>query len=416
MDRFPEERLVYLLTQVRQSSATQEEFAELIGLLESDPVQGQLLDSIRDYFGRPAPAIPEADPDLPGWQELLQRVLAVDRPPQREPEIPSQPAPVVYFRRRWRWIAAASIVVLLGAGLYFRMHNSSGSSPGPQQETVDIEPGKNGALLQLADGSTVLLDSLGNGLVANQGNAEVILHNGRLSYAGATGQPGPLTASATRLYNTLTTPRGRIFQLTLSDGTKVWLNAASSLRYPATFSKGQRLVEVSGEVYFEVASDPSSPFLVSFGGRQGQPAGTVKVLGTSFNISTYPDEAASRTTLIDGAIKVSGTSGQLILKPGQQSELTRNGALAMHDKADLRDVLSWKNGSFSFDNKSLEEIMRLLSRWYDIDIVYEKGIPDIGIAGRMGRDVNLSRVLTFLQDSGLRFRLEAAGKKLIIVE
>ena len=271
----------------------------------------------------------------------------------------------------------------------------------------DVAPGKAGAILTLADGTTVVLDSLGNGLVATQNGAKVLLHNGQLAYNTNGAAPAEMT------YNTMATPKGRQFQLVLPDGTKVWLNAASSLRYPTAFAGSERTVEITGEAYFEVAKLVSSstgqrvPFRVKVNNQT-----TIEVLGTHFNINSYDDEKTVNTTLLEGSVRIVSGAEKAILKPGQQAQAGASQIKIVPD-ANVEKVMAWKNGVFDFQDASLEEVMRELQRWYNIDVVYEKGIPQLEFIGKMGRDLTLANVLSGLEMSKVHFRIE--GRKLVVL-
>jgi len=321
--------------------------------------------------------------------------------------------------RPFRWAAAAAIILLLGGGSYLWLHNNTSHPPlatAPRgNHPADIAPGRTGAVLTLAGGQKVILDNSAKSQIGSQGNTVVLNTNGQLTYTAPAGKPptGKPTVEkpAEVLYNTLTTPRGGQYQLVLPDGSKVWLNAASSLKYPTAFTGKERSVELTGEAYFEVAKSSSQPFLVKVGGMQ------VDVLGTSFNINSYSDEASIRTTLLEGSVRIHRGSGKVLLQPGQQAQVeTAPNASAeirvIHD-ADLDKVMAWKNGFFNFQDASLEEVMRQLQRWYDIEIVYEKDTPRLEFIGKMGRDLTLSKVLNGLEMSKVHFRLD--GRRLIVL-
>lgn len=333
-------------------------------------------------------------------------------------------APVrrINIPRRWATVAAITLLVA-GVGGYFWLNGKKGPAPVVTTETpADIPPARDGAILTLADGSQVVLDSLGNGVVATQNGTQVVLKNGELTY----NKPG---GSAAAVYNNLTTPKGRQFQLVLPDGSKAWLNAASSLRYPTAFAGSERRVEVRGEVYFEVAHDRTKPFIIDIPphrGGQGGPfpphqGAVLQVLGTRFNVNAYANEAAIKTTLVEGSLKVmSGTTAagghSVVLKPGQQAQISNtavNAPVKLLQNADVDKAVAWRSGFFNFEDASLEEVMRQLERWYDIEVVYEKGIPDIKFGGKMSNDVSLSGLLRSLQDMEVHFRVE--GRKLIVM-
>lgn len=347
------------------------------------------------------------------WEEGEQQTLEASMEARLLQQ--TRPTPRVRPLRSFKWAAAAAAIILLlgGAGSWLLLHHrpaSSAIATQPGKASSDIAPGRNGAVLTLAGGQKVVLDNSAKGQIGNQGNTVVLNTNGRLTYAASTRKPST-GGSPETLYNTLTTPRGGQYQLVLPDGSKVWLNAASSLKYPTAFTGKERSVELSGEAYFEVAKNSSQPFLVKVGGIQ------VDVLGTSFNINSYRDEASINTTLLEGSVRVQHGSYKTLLHPGQQAQVTTtsdaSAAIEVIHDADLDKVMAWKNGFFNFQDASLEEVMRQLQRWYDIEIVYEKDIPKLEFIGKMGRDLTLSKVLTGLEMSKVHFRLE--GRRLIVL-
>lgn len=313
------------------------------------------------------------------------------------------------FVRKWGW--AAAILLLIGAGVVAVMTGINKKDNGIAEIKIpaDVAPGRNGAVLTLANGDSVVLDSLGNGVIATQNGAQVILHNGSLSYAAAEKTAGAM------VYNLVATPKGRQFRITLPDGTEVWLNAASTIRYPTTFAANERQVEITGEAYFEVTKNAAAPFRVVANKKA-----VVEVLGTSFNINAYRDEAAIKTTLLEGAVRVKETTTNpqqpLLLKPGQQAQISNNAsspaAIQLIRDADISKTMAWKSGLFDFENARLEDVMRQLSRWYDIEIVYPEGIPDIEFVGKINKSISLNGVLRVLERAGVHFRLE--GKKLFV--
>jgi transmembrane sensor len=307
--------------------------------------------------------------------------------------------------RRISWVAAATVVIIVtGVAMYGWLRPAKPASPIVQTmvPTPDAAPGGNKATLTLADGSHIVLDEANNGTVARQGDASVVkTDSGQLVYQVAYNNATAIT------YNTLTTPRGGQFQLGLPDGSKVWLNAASSIRYPTAFAGKERRVEITGEAYFEVAKNAQKPFIVSINKET-----EIAVLGTHFNVNSYSDEASIKTTLLEGSVQVKYKNAGVVLKPGQQSVQTQK--LTVNDNADIGQVMAWKDGIFNFHHATLRDVMRQLSRWYDIEVVYEDGVPDIEFGGRMGRDVSLAKLLYFFKGSDVHFRIENSGKKLIV--
>ncbi|WP_343673824.1 FecR domain-containing protein [Chitinophaga sp.] len=308
------------------------------------------------------------------WARVQQKIALQQRPVRK---------------MRYQWAAAAAIAVLLVSGATWYLIRHQPVFTKPTIQLADIQPGKQGATLTLANGEKVVLDSLANGQISGT-NAS--LTNGQLSYkASNTGTS----------YNTMTTPKGRQFVVVLPDGSKVWLNAQTSLRYPTAFIGPERRVEIIGEAYFEIAPNASQPFFVNIPGKA-----EIAVLGTSFNINAYTDESAINTTLIDGAVKIQNT----LLRPGQTAQL--NTALTIVN-ADVEKVTAWKNGIFNFEGESLQEVMRQLARWYDIEVVYAPNVPNIIFGGKMSKDVPLAGLLRGLEATGVHFRLEA-GRRLVV--
>ena len=304
----------------------------------------------------------------------------------------------VHLLRTIWFRSAAAVIILFGIGTYGWMHTQDKSpiSAGSRSALVgsNIPPGKSGAILTLSDGSRVVLDSLTNGVIAAQNGAQVILKKGLLAY-----DPDGQRSKET-VYNTMSTPKGRQFQLILPDGSKVWLNAASSIKYPTVFTGRERVVEMEGEAYFEIAKNPKVPFKVKANRTE------VEVLGTGFNVNGYNNEAAVTTTLIEGAVKINTQKRSVTLKPGQQAQTLANTEIQVVNGTDINQVMAWKNGHFDFNNADLQMMMRQLERWYDIQVVYEGTIPDVIFKGKMDRDVQLSDVVRFLKLFGIRARLE----------
>jgi ferric-dicitrate binding protein FerR (iron transport regulator) len=278
----------------------------------------------------------------------------------------------------------------------------------------DIPPGGNKAILKLADGSEITLDNAQNGTLAQQGNIKIIkLDSGRLAYKGNTHNNGSEV-----LYNTIYTPRGGQYQITLPDGSLVWLNAASSLRFPTVFADNERKVELSGEVYFEIAARYNKnkkkvPFIIDIKTPSAASNGRIAVLGTHFNVMAYDDEKAVEVTLLEGAVNVSGGQSTSRLQPGQQAQLNRQGGLKVLPDADVNAVMAWKNGMFEFHNADLPAVLRQLSRWYDVDVEYRGAVPPREFKGEIQRDLSLSQVLRILEKNQVKISIE--GKKMVVM-
>ncbi|MFA6087749.1 FecR family protein [Mucilaginibacter sp.] len=318
---------------------------------------------------------------------------------------------------------AAVFLVIASTAIYFL------SSPDSKKQEIaaakttsknQILPGGNKAVLTLADGSHIILGDAQNGILAKQANIDIRKAiGGKIIYNAS----NTLSSNTPVLYNTITTPRGGQYQVTLSDGSKVWLNAASSLKFPAAFSNNERVVELTGEAYFEVAKLTGPAVAGREGGRipfkvitNNQ---TVEVLGTHFNINAYADETTINTTLLEGSVKVvqSKTNNSQLLKPGQQAKV---GAKIQVSDVDATQAIAWKNGYFIFSHENIGSIMRQVSRWYDVNIQYEDNVTQEGFIGTISKFKDVAQVLDMLQLTGaVHFKTEndpaEPGKKRIIV-
>ncbi|MBO9659752.1 MAG: FecR domain-containing protein [Chitinophagaceae bacterium] len=300
------------------------------------------------------------------------------------------------IQKKW-YYAAAVIMLAAGSGIFYLYTQEDKPGQGNAGLAVDqreIVPGKNQAILQVGD-SVINLNDNKTGVVA-QGNA--IAYN-----------DGQKIAGANQLI-TLTTPRGGQYTALLPDGSKVWLNAASSIKFPSKFSNEERAVSITGEVYFEVAQQHKTPFLVKAGNTN------VQVLGTSFNINAYDNEKVIRTTLAEGSVRVAPVApngSSTVLKPGQQAVSTGSGEITGVYSPDLSNVLAWKNGFFSFSNADIETVMRQLERWYDIKVEYRGAIPTVKLNGELDRQIPLSDVLRYL--SRLNIKYEREGRTISIL-
>lgn len=336
--------------------------------------------------------------------ELLARMQANIR---HRIQAPARQGRVV--RRRFVSMAAAAVIFLVAGVAAWWWWPSAKQVPeaATAQKTstlpMDVRPGGQRAILKLADGTEITLDSAGNGMVARQGAIKVIKQeDGRISYDR---QQQAVTET---LYNTITTPKGGQYQLLLADGSRVWLNAASSLRFPVAFTGAQRTVELQGEGYFEIAHNAAKPFLVRTNNQE------VQVLGTHFNINAYADEPTVRTTLLEGKVKVQSTGSHtpaaVTLQPGQQAVCAGNGTFTLANQVDVEEVMAWKNGLFYFKSADLATILRQAARWYDVDIEYDEKITQ-RFSGQISRNVNASQLLSILELTG-KVRFEITGKKI----
>ncbi|WP_119078811.1 FecR family protein [Chitinophaga alhagiae] len=305
-------------------------------------------------------------------------------------------------RRRKRpltsWLAAA--VLLGGIVLAWTLFNGGGEKAPSSQIAVVVEnkaPGGNRAVLTLANGHKIALDDAAAGNLATQAGARITKSAGdEVIYESAA--PGTGKETGEMVFNVISTPRGGQFQVRLPDGTRVWLNAASSLRFPTYFEGPVRKVELTGEGYFEVAKDAAHPFIVGSSGQH------IQVLGTHFNVNAYGDDGLVRTTLTEGSVQVNGQRESNTLVPGEQSQLNIRSGSMRKVKADVEQVMAWKNGNFLFNDTYLPDIMRQLSRWYDVEVAQD--FPRIRYNGGIPRSMQLSDVLKMLEETGnVKFQL-----------
>jgi ferric-dicitrate binding protein FerR (iron transport regulator) len=313
----------------------------------------------------------------------------------------------VHSPRRIPWLrvaAAAILLIALGTPLYLYFRKPAHGVAGAQQMAyAPIVPGGNKAILTLGDGRKISLTDAANGQIAEQSGITITKKvNGQLLYT-VSEKP----AETVNEFNTIETPKGGQYQVALPDGTKVWLNAATSLRFPARFSATDRTVYLDGEAYFEVAQKVSSPFRVVVSGQQ------VEVLGTHFNVMAYKDESAARTTLLEGAVKLTAPAGSVLLQPGQQGYIASPVTGFAVAAVDVAAVTAWKDGLFLFNGADLHALMRQVGRWYDIDIVFGPGVKDDVVFGSISRTSDLSKLLHILELGGVHFRLE--GRKLTVM-
>jgi len=319
--------------------------------------------------------------------ELLK---SIRRPVGGWGEMPLAKTKQLSFRRNMRvWAAAAAIALLVaGAGTYWWLQHATKAVAPELAARKDIGPGTNGAVLHLSDGSTLVLDSAGNGTVAIQGQVKVVKENGMIKYQGSASE---------EVYNEVTTDKGRQWRMVLPDGTGVWLNAASAIRYPLSFNGKERIVDIKGEVYFEVVHNEKQPFKVRVGKH------VIEDIGTAFNINAYADEPVMKTTLIEGLIRVNGT----LMKPGEQAQASAGQEQVTVSKVENpADAMAWVNGQLSLESNNLQELLRKVARWYNIEIKIEGTLPETGFVGMIDRNVNLSDVIKALTVYGVNARLE----------
>ncbi len=394
-----ETRIHYLLHRYWDNRITEEEKEELLLLVNSGEKDVELESLLRHLWEKEEECKAIFSEDTSA--KMLRSILGVERSVANVHPISSGKTFSIFTRAV---AAAAVIIIMVGAGLFF-FNSKPATAPVVKKEqpirvTKPAVPGGNKAILLLADGTEMRLDEAENGTLAQQGDTKILNFNGQLAY-NTTGNTGEV------FYNTVLTPRGGQYQIVLPDGTKVWLNAASSLKFPTAFVGDNRSVELTGEGYFEVAKKADMPFIVKANDVK------VQVFGTHFNVMAYAEESTVNTTLLEGSVKVTKGSSTGFLKPGQEAKVDKGGTLKVAYRDNIEDVVAWKDGVFQFNRASIQTVMRQISRWYDVEVVYQGKIPDKEFVGKIPRNAGLRELLRILEASNLDFKNE--GKRIIVM-
>lgn len=399
------ERLRYLLTRYASQDATILEENELMNFFSSDN-QDAMLKEIMMEMLESDQQMPELDKTR--WDPILMNVLDQQNFAEKGRLVE------MYTKGKKSWwsrtVTAAAIILLAGAGIYYyallddSAQNNLVIKEQPAANPDISAPAANRAMITLADGQIIYLDSAGVGSLANISDVQLVKQaDGKIMYTGSADE---------MIINTLTNPRGsKVIDMTLADGSRVWLNAGSSLTYPVVFIGNERMVEVKGEAYFEIAHDAAKPFIVS------RDEVNITVLGTRFNVNAYDDEADIKVTLLEGKVRVTNSrfpiDNSIVIKPGQQARLTPNTKPETLNP-DLEEVMAWKNGSFKFHDMRIEALMREIARWYDVDVIYQDKPTKI-FRGGMPRNMSAAKVFKILEETGgVHFKIE--GKKVIVME
>ncbi|NML38801.1 FecR family protein [Chitinophaga sp. G-6-1-13] len=380
-----QERLHFLFNKYLSDTITAGEQEELWALIDTLATADDFPESIRAAWNDPPKR------DVFTGVDSVHILDSILRQPKKRPV-------ATLISKHW-WKIAASLLMLFGIRFFFQ---SRAVKPTASRHAPTL-PAQKKVVLTLSNGEPVVLDDKAAGTIARQGDILVIKHtDGSLSYTRGS------NSSSADSYNTVSTPTGSQYHLELPDGTKVWLNAASSIKYPLAFSPQKRNVEISGEVFFDVAQQAAVPFEVSSGDMQ------VQVLGTSFNIMAYKDEGCIKTTLITGMVKVIKGTGSCQLRPGTQAVLPSGGNNFQLVKADVQEVLAWKEGEFRFRDADISSIMRQAARWYDVEVSYQGPLPSNKFYGVIPRQHNISELLEVLEMTGhVHFR--TMGRKIIVI-
>lgn len=384
-----------LLIKYIDDTITDEEFDEFLQKLEEEKNSRDWLDA----FSQVAKEFPPDEKYDPArWEDVVSKILM-----KKNLARSAKPS----FKWLYR-VAAAILFFIIGFGAWYGFRHAEDKLSGANvasaitRSSGDILPGGNKAVLTLSNGSRIILDSLHTDTVALHKSVGMVqLNPGVINYRSDRNK------RASVVYNTLSTPRGGQYQLVLPDGSKVWLNSASSIHFPVSFSGSTREVSITGEAYFEIARNENKPFIVKVGDM------AINVLGTRFNVMAYSDEAFSKTTLLEGAVKIVTHNEARMLSPGEQINLNKAGEIKWIKQVDVDETIAWKNGLFDFSDADIPSIMRILSRWYNIEVEYKNGVPPGQITGKIPRDTRLSNVLKMLELSGVHY--EMTGQKIIIL-
>lgn len=405
------DRIKYLLERYEQNQASEAETTELFAWAENP----EGLESFKNDFASGIKTNEEIELERREWDPVVRSII-LSLPNETQDLEPALQASSSFGWRRWIAVAAVLLVASLGGWfLVSRMNQPSTPPTAEQRFKNDVQPGNQRAFITLADGRKLFLDNQAQaGTVAREGSVAVQkTKKGEIVYQA---QPG--NAQDPLKYNTLTNPRGsQVISLTLADGSRVWLDAASSITYPTAFTGTQREVTVTGQVYLEIAQKAAQPFIV----RQPGSSTTIEVLGTQFNIMAFENEAAVKVTVLQGSVGVSrqalANQYRTVLKPGEQAVVQQgqpNGAIELVKNADLEEVMAWKNGVFKFQNASLDQLMKQVARWYDLDVVYEYR-PDQHFVSTIPRNISAAQLFKILEATGsVHFKID--GKKVTVIK
>lgn len=375
------ERLRILFKAYLDNSLSEAEYAEFCQLLGQEDRMQMLSQELQELWD----THPEYRLPVHEWDKKFKAL--------KEERLPKAKRTFI-----WRYVAAAAVVLLVAGSTYLFLYEKPAIKALRQTPILrnDIAAGTNGAILSFANGKTIVLDTARNGQLM-----EGVVKNG-----------SDIAVKATAVeYATLTTPRAKQQQLILDDGTKVWLNAASSIRFPSAFTGPKRVVEITGEAYFEVAKNPAQPFVVKTGESE------VEVLGTHFNVMAYANEHSIQTTLLEGSVTFSQGNQTVVLKPGQQSRLSKDGQIKVVEDADVELATAWKNGQQLFRQADIATIMRQVERWYNVDVQYQTALPaNTTFSGDLPRNVNLSELLKVFEREHLHFSIDVHTRKVTVTE
>jgi transmembrane sensor len=355
----------------------------------------------------------EEGPEFKGQQsrDVLNRIKSDPRFSKIPTVHEDAQTPIVkFYQKRWLQIAAAVLIFYTAGIIVFNNKNiSTPNKITKNTKPAIIVPGGNKAILTMAGGKTIVLDSAANGLIAKTGAGKVIkTRSGQIVYKAISSGKSNIAAAEVG-YNTLSTPKGGEYQVVLPDGTKVWLDAASSITYPTAFTGNERRVKLTGQAYFEVAKNKEKPFYVGINNVQ------VRVLGTHFNISAYNDDNEITTTLLEGSVQVTKNNTLSLLKPGQQAVVSNNSDKIAVSEANIDDAMAWKNGYFIFNDDNITGIMKKVCRWYNVDVEYRGNYDDQQFGGTFYRSKSIIELLDHLQKIG-KLHFTISGRRITVMD
>lgn len=400
------ERIIAIMERAHARQATDEELQELADALDQD-ADGSVTSFMEEWLeqDRPGIALPGEERANAMMTDILEAGRIIDAPGD---ETSAKISPLIRYGRVVA--AAAAVLLLAGASYYFLWRQPVPTQPvivstGPGKPTPEGLPAGKKAVLTLANGATLTLDEQHKDTITRQGNTAIVKEEeGRVVY-----QSGQIAATGLKLLNKVSTPRGGQYRVDLADGTRVWLNAASSLLFPVDFNGSERVVELEGEAYFEVAQNSSQPFIVK------AEQTTVQVLGTHFNVSAYGDETLQKTTLLEGKVQVLAGNARYQLQPGQQVIFDKKGTAAkLVRNANIDEAVAWKNGYFQFSGADVTTLLRDISRWYNIEVVFHGEPTGCELSGKIDRNIRLPSIVAALREGGVHCTLE--GNKLVVTQ
>lgn len=401
-------KLVRLLQEYFANTISETELIELLQYLNATETD-DIIDVIKEEMHRLQDG-PEFNGSIKHgvWQHIKSDPRFTK---EAFPLADEKPKIVRLYQKSWLKAVAAILIVSIGLGLFImnRKIQTHVADIAQAHLSGTIVPGGNKATLTLSTGKVIQLDTAGNGLIASAGKAKVLKKSSaQLVYEHPSAHPA-LADNRAPVFNILSTPKGGIFQVVLPDGTKVWLNSASSLKFPVEFTGNERRVSLTGEAYFEVAKNKDKPFFVNINDVE------VRVLGTHFNIAAYQDDDNITTTLLEGAVLVKDNNQSSAIKPGEQAVINNNTNAIRVKAANIEQAMAWKNGYFKFADEDIRSIMKKLSRWYDFDVEYRYEFPNVRLGGTFYRSKSINELLSYMEEVGkINFKVE--GRRIIVMK